>query len=157
MEAIREYREHNAHILERNAGFVIHATATSHPNIKPILMQDVHVVNHLKAVDLCLELLGNVIGTQRGMSTQFPILLQLEREAASEIKRYQPLTPEDTNVYCMHCGNHVHSASDSSSHTSEDSPRGIKAKELIGSPQHVAKVLEEPVSPISETESVQCI
>ena len=152
MEALREYREQNAHLLERNAGFVIHATAASHPNIKPILMQDVHVINHLKALDLCLELLNNVIGTQRGMSNQLPLLLELERASASEIKRYQPLSAQDGQVYCIHCGNPSPITSDSSSLTSDESPR-VSPQEA----KRPSQILADPVSPPSETESVQCI
>jgi hypothetical protein len=146
VEALREYREQNAHILERNAGFVIHAMTVSHPNIRPILLQDVNVINHLKALDLCIELLGNVIGTQRGMSSQVSLLLQLERDATFEIGRYQPVPSEDGEIYCIHCGN-PSPASLTSDSSSDNSPTTTtKPNKLLA-----------PPSPDKDDTTIRCI
>jgi hypothetical protein len=76
VNALREYREYNTHILERNAALVISAPHTI--NLRAIILQDVHVVTHLKAIDVCLELLARAIATQRRMHSQMPWLDELE-------------------------------------------------------------------------------
>ena len=76
VNALREYREYNTHILERNAALVVSAPHTI--NLRAIILQDVHVVTHLKAIDVCLELLARAIATQRRMHSQMPWLDELE-------------------------------------------------------------------------------
>ena len=88
VNALREYREYNTHILERNAALVVSAPDTI--NLRAIILQDVHVVAHLKATDVCLELLARTIATQRRMHSQMPWLDALEHSSTLQLDTESP-------------------------------------------------------------------
>ena len=87
---LRAYRERNAFILARNARYTV-----MNPHNHDLIMQDVHVVHHMKDIDFCLDLLDQAITMQAAIRMAMPRLRELERYTTNGSPRNGSYDPGD--------------------------------------------------------------